>query len=70
MRNLLYILPRLLHNWMNCLLLHVEYGISGTLRLKVGTLQRELRMLVLELWMQNLLQCMIWERGSDKMTGL
>jgi hypothetical protein len=27
-------------------------------------------MLVLELWMRNLHQCMAWKRGSNKQTGL
>jgi hypothetical protein len=54
MRNLLYILPGLLHNWMSCLLLGMEDWIFETLHLKVGMLHRELRMLVLELRAWNL----------------
>jgi hypothetical protein len=49
MRNLLCILPRLLHNWTSYLLLGMEDWISRMLCLKVGTLHQELRMLVLEL---------------------
>jgi hypothetical protein len=65
-----HILPRLLNDWTYCLLLQAKHGISGSLHLKVGTLHRELRMLVLELRTQNLHWCMIWEWGSDKLTGL
>jgi hypothetical protein len=42
MRNLLYIPPRLLHNWMSCLLLDVEHWISRMLHLKVGTLYQKI----------------------------
>jgi hypothetical protein len=67
MRNLLYILPRLLHNWISCLLLGMEHWIFKTLCQKVGTLHRELEMLVLKLWMQNLHQCTTKEWGSDRL---
>jgi hypothetical protein len=40
MRNLIYILPRLLHNWMSCLLLGMEHWISGMLHLKIGMLHQ------------------------------
>jgi hypothetical protein len=70
MRNLLYILPRLLHNWMNCMLLQAKHGIPKMLHLKVGTLHQELRTLVLELRMWNLHRCTMWERGSEKLIGL
>jgi hypothetical protein len=53
MGNLLHILPRLLHNWMNCLLLGMEHGISGMLHLKVGMMHRKLGTLVLELRMRD-----------------
>jgi hypothetical protein len=48
-RNLLYILTRLLHNWMSCLLLGMEHWISRMLHLKVGTLHQELGTPVLKL---------------------
>jgi hypothetical protein len=69
-RNLWNILPRLLHNWMNYSLLGAEHEIFRTLHLKVGTLHRELRTLVLELRMQNLHWCMTREWGSDELTRL
>jgi hypothetical protein len=40
------------------------------LHLKVGTLQRELGMLVLKQWMQDLYRCMTREQSSDKLTKL
>jgi hypothetical protein len=40
------------------------------LHLKVGTLQRELGMLVLELWTWNLHRCTTQKWGSDKLTRL
>jgi hypothetical protein len=55
-RNMLYILPRLLHNWTSCLLLWMEHWISGMLHLKVG--------------MRDLYRCMTREWDSDKLTGL
>jgi hypothetical protein len=70
MRNLLYILPRLLHNWTSCLLLGTEHWISGMLHLDVGTQHRELETLVLKLQMWDLHRCMTWEQGSSKLTGL
>jgi hypothetical protein len=70
MRNLLYILFRLLHNWMSCLLLGTKHWISGTLRLKGGTLYQELGTLVLKLRMQHLYQCTTREWGSNKLIGL
>jgi hypothetical protein len=48
-RYLLYILPRLLHNWMNCLLLGMKHWISRTLRVKVGMLHQKIETLVLKL---------------------
>jgi hypothetical protein len=65
-----HILPRLLHNWMNCLLLGIEHGISIMLLLKVGTLHLKLRMLALKLRMQNLHRCTIQKRSSHKLTRL
>jgi hypothetical protein len=70
MRNLLYIVPRLLHSWTSCLLLGTEHWISKMPRLKVGALHRELGMLVLELQMQNMHRCMTQERGSNKLIRL
>jgi hypothetical protein len=70
MRNLLHILPRLLHNWMNYFLLGLEHRISGMLHQKVGTLHRKLGMLVLELQTQDLHRCRTRERGSNKLTTL
>jgi hypothetical protein len=66
MRNLLHILPRLLHNWVNYLLLGTEHGISGMLHLKVG----KLGTLVLELRTWDLHRCMTQKLGSNKLTGL
>jgi hypothetical protein len=54
MRNLMYTLPGLLHNWSSCLLLGTEHLIPEMLRLKVGTLHQELGTLVLELRTRNL----------------
>jgi hypothetical protein len=70
MRNLLYILPRLLHNWMSYLLLRMEHWISRMLHLKVGMLHQKLRTLVLKLQTWDLHRCMTREWGSDKLTGL
>jgi hypothetical protein len=70
MGNLWHILPRLLHEWMNYLLLQAKHGISRSLRLNAGMLHQELRMLVLELWTQNSHRCTIREWGFDKLTGL
>jgi hypothetical protein len=70
MRNLLYTLPRLLHNWSSCLLLRTEHLIPEMLHLKVGMLHQELGMLVLELWMQNLHRCTTHKQGFDKPTRL
>jgi hypothetical protein len=53
-RNLLYILPWLLHNWTSCLLLGTEHWIFRILHLKVGTLYQEQGTLVLKLWMRDL----------------
>jgi hypothetical protein len=63
MRNLLYILPRLL-------LLGMEHCIFRMLHLKFGMLHQKLGTLVLELWTQNMHQCMAQKGGSDKLTGL
>jgi hypothetical protein len=60
----------MLHNGMNCLLLRVKHGVSGSLRLKVGTLHRELRTLVLELRAWNLHWGTVQEWGSNKLTWL
>jgi hypothetical protein len=49
MRNLLCILPRLLHNWMSYQLLGMQHWIPGTLCVKVRTLHLELGTLVLKL---------------------
>jgi hypothetical protein len=70
MRNLLYIVPRLLRNWMSYLLLGMEHWISEMRRLKVGKLHRELEMLVLKLRTWDLHRCMTQERGSNKLTRL
>jgi hypothetical protein len=67
---MLYILPRLLHNWMSCLLLGMEHWTSRMLYLKVGMLHRELGMLVLKLRARDLYRCTTQEWGSDKLTGL
>jgi hypothetical protein len=69
-RNLWHILPWLLHRGMNCLLLWVKHGVSGSLCLKVGTLHQELRTLVLELQTWNLHRGTIQEWGPNKLTGL
>jgi hypothetical protein len=69
MGNLRHILPTLLHDWANCLLLWVKHEISRLLHLKAGMLHRELGMLVLDLRMRNLHWCTIREWGSDKLTG-
>jgi hypothetical protein len=65
-----HILPRLLHNWMNYLLLGTEHWISKMLHLKIGTLHRKLGTLVLKLWTRNMHRCMTREWGSDKLSGL
>jgi hypothetical protein len=70
MRNLLHILPRLLHNWTSCLLLGMDHRISKMIYLKVGMLHRELGILVLKLWAQDLHRCMTQEWGSDKLTRM
>jgi hypothetical protein len=49
MRNLLSILPGLLHNGTSCLLLGMGHWESGTLLLKVGALHQELGTLILKL---------------------
>jgi hypothetical protein len=60
-RNLLSTLPRLLHNWMSYQLLGMEHCITRMLCQKVGTLHRELGMLVLEFRTRDLHLCMTWE---------
>jgi hypothetical protein len=69
-RNLRHILPWLLHNRTKCLLLQAKHGVSRSLRLNVGTLDRELRTLALELWTRNLHRGTVREWGLDKLTGL
>jgi hypothetical protein len=69
-RNLLYVLPRLLHNWTCYLLLGMEHWISRMLCLKVGMLHQELGMLVLKLRTRDLYRCKTWEWGSDKLIGM
>jgi hypothetical protein len=70
MRYLLYILPRLLHNWTNCLVLGMEHWIFRMLHLKVGTLHQKLETLVLKLCTRDLYRCTAQKRGSDKLTEL
>jgi hypothetical protein len=69
MRNLLYTLLGLLHNWSSYLLLGMEHLIPEMLHLKVGMLHRELGTLVLELQTWNLHRCMAQTQGSNKLTG-
>jgi hypothetical protein len=54
---MLYILPRLLHNWMSYLLLGKKHWISGMLHLKVGMLYQKLGTLVLKLQARDLHRC-------------
>jgi hypothetical protein len=48
----------------------MKHLISKTLRLNVGTLHRELGMLILELQTQNLHRCTTQKWGFDKLNGL
>jgi hypothetical protein len=70
MRNLLHILPGLLHNWMSCLLLGMGHWKSRMLCLRDGMLHWELGTLILKLWARDLHQCTTHKRGPDKLTGL
>jgi hypothetical protein len=70
MRGLLNILPGLLHDRIDCLLLSVGYWKTGTLRLKIGTLHQELGTLILELWMRALHRWATHECGSKELTRL
>jgi hypothetical protein len=70
MRNLLYILLRLLHNYMRCLLLGMGHPKIGMMHLKVGMLHQEQGTLVLELWMWDLHRCTTQKQGFDKLTRL
>jgi hypothetical protein len=69
-RYLLYIMPWLLHNSTNSLLLGMEHWISRTLHLKVGMLHQKPETLVLKLRTWDLYRCMTQKWGSDKLTGL
>jgi hypothetical protein len=70
LRNLWHIRPWLLHNVMNCLLLWVKHGVSGSLHLKTRTLHQKLGTLVLEQGTWNLHWGMVWEWGPNKLTRL
>jgi hypothetical protein len=70
MRNMLYILPGLLHDWADCLLLGMGQWKSRRMRLKVGTLHQELGTLILKLQTWNLHRQVAQKWGPDKLTRL
>jgi hypothetical protein len=54
---MMYILSRLLHKWMSCLLLGTKHWIFRMLHLKVRMLHQELGTLVLKLRTWDLYRC-------------
>jgi hypothetical protein len=70
MRNLLYILPGLLHNWMSNLLFGMEQRKTGMLHLKLVMLHQELGTRILKLQTWDLHQRTTQKRGFNKLTRL